>query len=178
MIFFRTHGVRLNFQRGENKLALFGELKAYYSAPVDGLSGMTVNLKDVDQWMAKAQNALPKVQHVEEALRRCFSLLSGLSKDFEKVELSLGPVKVEYDGLRFCRTYGLWTWIRQDLTWVRTQVTLKTEAVLSKEFRSRLTRKKWSGSEVFAQALKAHRDDLQWVIVHRPDWKGAEKFQF
>lgn len=179
MIFFRVRNVRLSFQSGEGNLALFGKLKAYYSAPVDDLSGMTVNLKDVDQWMEEARKAFPAaVQDVQEALKYFFSSLSRLSRAFEKVEVLIGSMTVGYDGSRFYRVYRLSTWIKQDLAWVRTPVILKMGNSLSRDFRFRLKRKRWSSSEVFARILKNHKADLRVLIIRHPDWKGAEKFQF
>ena len=178
MIFFRVHTARLKCQRGDETLLLFGKLKASFSAPVDELSGMTVNLKDVDQWMSFAIAEAPAFKNLDEALLYYFKTLKKLSKAFIKAEISLGSVISSFDGTEFSRTYRLRTWFKKDQTWVQRPFLVKSKKPLSKKFRIHLRQKKWSSTEAFAKLLKNYLPDLQVLEIQNPDWKGSEKFNF
>ena len=178
MIFFRVHTAALKFQRGEDTLLLFGKLKASFSAPINELSGMTVNLKDVDQWMKQALTNAPVFSDIEDALSYFFNSLKGLSASFIEAQISNRSVSYIYDGDKYSRIYRLHTWFKKDQTWVQLPVVLKTSKTLRKHFRSQLRHKKWSNAEAFARILKAHKPELLVLEVQNPDWKGSEKFYF
>ena len=178
MIFFRVHTARIKRQRGDETFLLFGKLKASFSAPVDELSGMTVNLKDVDQWMSLALAKAPAFNNLDEALEYFYKTLKKLSSAFIKAEISLGSVISSYDGTEFSRTYRLRTWFKKDRTWVQRPFIMKSKKPLSKKFRIHLRQKKWSSTEAFAKILKVYLPSLQVLEIQNPDWKGSEKFHF
>jgi hypothetical protein len=178
MIFFRVHTVSLSYQRGEESFLLFGRLKATYAASVNELSGMTVNLKDVDQWMSNAKKTVSSFRHLDEALKSYYSLLSGSSKAFKKVEISVKNISHEYNGSEFTRTYHVKTWFQQGQTWVERPTSLKVKRLLSKSWRRRLAKKKWSSSERFASKLKSFMPELSSLEIENPELKITEKFQF
>ena len=178
MIFFRVHTARLKYQRGDETFLLFGKLKAFFSAPVNELSGMTVNLKDVDQWMSEVLSDPPTFRHLDEALRYFFNQLKKKSPLFSRAEITLGSVLSAFDGSEYSRTYRLRTWFRQGQTWVQRPLMMKSKKPLSKQFRFHLRQKKWSSTQTFAKLLKTHLPGLQVLEIQNPDWKGSEKFHF
>lgn len=176
MIFFRTHKVKLKLQRGDESFFLFGDLKASFSAPIDKLSGMAVNLKDVDSWMSQAQTEAPAFHRIDEVLRFYFQSLKVTSKNLKNVELFWGPIKYEYDGEQLWLHYYCRTWFKQDNAYVQRAVKLKSKNPISREWRSRLARKKWSGVEAFAKLLKQKLSGIQDLQIQKPEWNGWERY--
>lgn len=190
MIFFRSKTVQLKYQRGSEKFLLFGKLKVFYKAPVNKLSGMTVNLKDVDLWLKQADVEVASLfstkksfsqlrfEFLRETLKIYYSALKGSSEFLQKVELSMGSIRIEYDGNDFYQTYRMRTWFKQDSTWVQQSISLKTPSLLTKKWRGIMMNKKWSSGEVFSKLLKQHLPGLQVLEIQNPSWQGIEKYSF
>jgi hypothetical protein len=153
MIFFRVHTARVKCQRGDESFLLFGKLKAIYAAPVDDLSGMSVNLKDVDGWMKEALKEAPSFRHLEEVLFYYYKTLKNSSPAFKKLEFKLGSVMTIYDGKTILHTYTCKTWFKQGQSWVQRSVKILSSRRLSQFFWIQLRQKKWSSPEAFAKIL-------------------------
>lgn len=178
MIFFRTQVVRVKRRKGAENFLLFARLTAYYDAPIDALSGMTVNLADVDRWMQRAQRDVPLVESVPEALKIYDSRLRQSSPAFQKVSLSVRDFSIELDGSKFLRTYEVKTWFFEDSTWVQRPCSLQSDSILSIKWRKRLARKKWSTPEIFADLIGNCLPQIKVLEVHHPEIRASEKYRF
>ncbi len=178
MIFFRSHLIDFKFQRGEQNFLLFGNLKAYYSAPVNELSGMTVNLKDVDQWMSQAISNAPVFQNSADALKFYFKTLQKLSKAFQKVEISLGKVKLIYNGQEILKTYKFHSWFQDGRTWVQRPLVIQSTQSLSRKWRAKLAKKKWTSQDVLISKIQGLLPGLCSVEVLYPKQSYSERYSF
>ncbi len=176
MIFFRTQNLLIKHQRGDRRYHLFGKLKVTYSAPVDSLSGMTVNLQDVDRWIWQAQENSLFFENLNDTLRYYHLKLTQASKAFKKVEILLDHVTAEFDGLQFYRTYLLSSWFLSDSIWVQRRMQIRLTKPLSLAWRIRLLRKKWSSSDHFAFVLKKKLPEIQFIEIKNQELNASEKF--
>ena len=180
MIFFRKRTVQVKILREDEEYLLLGKLKATYSAPVNELSGMTVNLKDVDVWINQARQAASAMafQNLEGALKHFQFSLKASSKAFQSVKISIGSVSLQYHGDDIFYGYRLRSWFRSGRTWVQLPVTLKSNRRLSSAWRSRVRHKKWSSVDAFANVLKKSKAKIKSVELQNPDFKSSNKFNF
>lgn len=178
MIFFRSHLIDFKFQRGGKNFLLFGNLKAYYSAPVHELSGMTVNLKDVDRWMSQASSSAPVFQNSTDALKFYFKTLQKLSQAFHKVEVSIKGVSSIYDGNIILKTYKLHSWFQEGRTWVQRPLLIQSTHGLSKKWRAKLAKKKWTSQDVLISRIQDLLPGLCSVEVLYPKQSYTERYSF
>lgn len=181
MIFFRSQTVRLCLQKDNVPLSCHVKLTAFYSAPVDPQSGMTVNLKDVDAWLAQAlAKVKPSFISSEEFIRSIFSVLKKMSPYLVKVKVAVteGAASVEFDGINLSRHYSFRTWFKQGNGWTQRLVRLQIKKRLSPSWRRKIRLKKWSNPRKFADLLKKAHPEVQVLEVQNPEWNGLEKFNF
>lgn len=178
MIFFRSQTVGFRFQKGDKTLLLFGKLKAFYEAPVDELSGMTVNLKDVDLWMKQALLSAPILSSSTEALQFYFNSLKKHSSAFQKIEIKIGAISSSFDGKMILKTYRLRSWFQENKTWVQRPITIQSQKSLSKKWRNQLARKKWSSPDALASKLQSLLTGLSAIEIHSPEQSLTRRFSF
>ncbi len=180
MIFFRERIVQVKILREDEEYLLLGKVKATYFAPVNELSGMTVNLNDVDIWINQARQAASAMafQNLEEALKHFQSSLKASSKAFQNVKISIGSVSLESNISGIIYSYRLRSWFKSGRTWVQLPVTLESNMRLSSAWRSSVRHKKWSSADTFANVLKKSKAKIKSVEVQNPDFKSSNKFNF
>lgn len=179
MIFFRKRIVQVKILKEGNEYLLLGKLKATYSAPVNELSGMTVNLKDVDAWINLAKESASAIafHNLEEVLNHFQSSLKESSKAFQNVIISVGSVSLEATSSETVYGYRLQSWFRQSKTWVQLPVRLKSIRRLSKAWRTRVIHKKWSSADSFANILRKSKVGIRSIEVQNPAFKTSNKFK-
>ncbi len=179
MIFFRKRTVQVKILREGDEYLLLGKLKATYSAPVNELSGMTVNLKDVDIWINRAKEAASAVafRNFEEVLNHFQSSLKESSKAFQNVKISIGAVSLESIGSETVYGYRLQSWFRKDKTWVQLTVRLESNKRLSKAWRTRVRHKRWSSADAFANTLRNSEAGIKSIEMQNPVFKTSNKFK-
>jgi hypothetical protein len=178
MIFFRACTAPIRYRRGEKKILLFVCLKAFYLAPIESYSGMTVNLTDVDRWMSSAIDALNSSIPVDEKLKKYFSILKGFSSAFKKIEISYNDIILSYDGNEINRTYKLRSWFKKDEEWVQRSLYLTSRKKMTTSFLRALSAKKWSSTVKFSDVLKQLIPELVSLEVQKIEHSISEKFYF
>ena len=163
MIFFRT----LTVPAVRHDRKAFVQLKAFFMGEVDELSGMVVNLQDVDQWMKDAVQLAPSVSTFEEVLEYYFENLQSRSSLFQKLQMRVGGMILQFDGQKFSYTYLLKTWFSENENYVQKRIRLGVTKPLSLKWRQRFPRKKWSRFERLAEILELHLPGIISLEVER-----------
>ncbi len=179
MIFFRKRTVQVKILREGSEYLLLGKLKATYSASVNELSGMTVNLKDVDTWINHAKESASAIafHNLEEALNNFQSSLKESSKAFQNVRITIGSVSLEATGSETVYGYSLQSWFRQGKAWIQLPVRLKSNKRLSKAWRTSVIHKKWSSADTFADILRKSKVEIKSIEVQNPTLATSHKFK-
>lgn len=97
--FFREAPIRIQFQAPSERRGFLFSLAAGFSKDIDPLSGMSVNLVDVDQWMTELQNSMQgKVYDLESdihlAARLVYECRDRLRKSAEASGVALTSLKL------------------------------------------------------------------------------------
>lgn len=181
MIFFREHRFLVRTQKNPDQpvQGFFMLMRADFKGPIDGDSGMILNLKDVDQIMKKVMKSdLVYKSHRHFIISFWKSLKNNFPRHIKTLRLSYKGQSWIYDGDSWAYIYKTSSRFADSQIEISRQVVFETRTPLKpawiKLFRSRV----WKSPESCAQSLKLLNAPLKHVQIERPEWRGWERWYF
>ena len=179
MIFFRSQERRIEIQKspGESR-GFFVFITAAFSSKPDELSGMVINLKDVDLCFQKHLTVPLRARGLGEIAKKLFhSFSKGFPGRMGWVQIKMGNKTLRYDGQNFLiQTRLMITW-KQGQGEVTRKIRMVSRQWGRKPFES-LKNRKWKTAEEFVQVVQGLELGVQSVEIWMSEKNFWQKWNF
>lgn len=149
--FFRARSFCLTLQRGRQKLRIPVQVQVEYCRFIDPLTGMTVNLLDVDRWLNHVLQRKSEAANMIDWMNSVANELAKLSKFFQALEVQVSQSRIKWKNSQIRFTYFGTVWINQNDYLEKLPLELQSSKALRPDWLKRYLNRRWSSSEKLAE---------------------------
>jgi hypothetical protein len=151
VIFFRSRSFSLTLKKGNRRLRIPIKVQVEYRTTIDPLSGMTVNLLDVDQWLVASLHQFPEAVNLVDWMKSLSDELRRLSSTFWALQVRVAETEIRLEKEKFHFKYFGSTWIQKQGVTEKVDIQLTSATPLQKMWIQKFFRRCWSSPEKLAQ---------------------------
>ncbi|MFN8791099.1 MAG: hypothetical protein ACK5Y2_06550 [Bdellovibrionales bacterium] len=177
MIFFREHQARIELQKKPEtgSRAFFARLRAHFHGKPEALSGMILNLKDVDEAMKALLGKGLKGATFREILEQVStSLLRAFPNHFDSLTLHASTFSLTLRKGQFVACYPLIVRLGSSRKWTERRLILGTTKPLRAPWRREFQQRSWESFDdcvMFLKKLKGPVINAQMERLEQGGWE-------